>query len=205
MMGREEKRYHTVLMFGAPGSGKGTQGRILGDLPGFYHLSCGDVFRTLDARSDLGRTFIRYSSEGKLVPDEVTVELWAVHIRRLVETAVFQPDEDVLVLDGIPRNLHQARMMDPYIDVHLVLCLDTPDKAKLVERMRKRALHENRLDDLNETVIRARFEEYERETLDVLQHYDHDRIRHVDASRSPIEVLSDVIGVVRFASADVVS
>ena len=178
-MDQDRSRYHTILMFGAPGSGKGTQGRILGDLPGFFHLSCGEVFRALDAKSELGQTFIRYSTEGKLVPDEVTVELWSAHIHRLVDTGGFRPEEEVLVLDGIP------------------------DQDKLVERMRRRALHENRLDDLNESVIRARFEEYEKETVAVLDHYGHDRIRHVDASRSPIEVLSDVIGVVRFASVEV--
>ena len=70
------KQFRTILMFGAPGSGKGTQGRILGDLPGFYHLSCGDVFRALNHRSELGQVFLEYSSQGKLVPDEFTIRLW---------------------------------------------------------------------------------------------------------------------------------
>lgn len=196
-------RYRTILMFGAPGSGKGTQGKILGDLPGFFHLSCGDVFRALDHKSELGQIFLEYSSEGKLVPDEFTIRLWLQHIHSLVETGVFRPDEEVLVLDGIPRNVSQSEMMEEYIEVILLVCLDTEEQDKLVERMRRRALHENRLDDANETVIRARFEEYERETEAVLQFYPPDRIRKVDASRSPIEVLSDVVGVVRFASAEV--
>ena len=62
-------RYQTILLFGAPGSGKGTQGKILGQIPGFYHLSCGEVFRTLDTSSELGRTFMEYSSRGELVPE----------------------------------------------------------------------------------------------------------------------------------------
>lgn len=199
----ELNRYRTILMFGAPGSGKGTQGKVLGDLPGFYHLSCGDVFRALNHRSELGQVFLKYSSEGKLVPDEFTIRLWLEHIHSLVETGVFRPDEEVLVLDGIPRNVHQSQMMEDYIDVILLVCLDTEEQDKLVERMRRRALHENRLDDANETVIRARFEEYAKETEAILQYYPPDRIRKVDASRMPIEVLSDVIGVVRFASAEV--
>lgn len=190
-------------MFGAPGSGKGTQGKILGDLPGFYHLSCGDVFRALNHRSELGQVFLKYSSEGKLVPDEFTIRLWLEHIHNLVDTGAFHPDEEVLVLDGIPRNVHQSQMMEEYIDVILLVCLDTEEQDKLIERMRRRALHENRLDDANENVIRARFEEYEKETEAILQYYSTDKIRKVDASRSPIEVLSDVIGVVRFASAEV--
>ena len=51
-------RYKTILLFGAPGAGKGTQGKILGQIPGFYHLACGDVFRSLDTTSDLGRKFL---------------------------------------------------------------------------------------------------------------------------------------------------
>ncbi|RLS46537.1 MAG: nucleoside monophosphate kinase, partial [Planctomycetota bacterium] len=51
-------RYKTILLFGAPGVGKGTQGKILGHIPGFYHLACGDVFRSLDMTSDLGKKFL---------------------------------------------------------------------------------------------------------------------------------------------------
>ena len=74
-------RYKTVLLFGAPGSGKGTQGKILGAIPGFYHSACGDVFRTLDLQSEMGRIFWQYSSQGKLVPDEFTVNVWKNYIR----------------------------------------------------------------------------------------------------------------------------
>jgi len=66
----------TYLIFGAPGSGKGTQGRALGTLPGFFHCASGDVFRSIDTRSSLGKAFVEYSSKGQLVPDEITVELW---------------------------------------------------------------------------------------------------------------------------------
>ena len=68
-------RYRTILLFGAPGSGKGTQGKILGNIPGFHHSSSGDIFRTLDLQSEMGRTFWQFSSQGKLVPDEFTVKL----------------------------------------------------------------------------------------------------------------------------------
>ncbi len=110
-MGDEKKRYHTILMFGPPGSGKGTQGKVIGDLPGFFHLACGDVFRSLDPNSDLGKTFLEFSSQGKLVPDNFTVELWLDHVHRLVQANHFRPEEEVLILDGIPRNPHQAEMM----------------------------------------------------------------------------------------------
>ena len=60
--------YRTILLFGAPGSGKGTQGKILGSIPGFFHCACGDVFRSLDLKTEIGQAFLAYSSRGELVP-----------------------------------------------------------------------------------------------------------------------------------------
>ena len=68
--------YKTVLLCGAPGAGKGTQGKILGSIPGFFHLSCGDVFRTININSELGQKICEYTARGDLVPDDITVELW---------------------------------------------------------------------------------------------------------------------------------
>ena len=196
MSNSQEQHYRTVLVFGPPGSGKGTQGKVLGGLPGFHHLACGDVFRALDPNSDLGKTFLHYSSQGKLVPDSFTVQLWAEHVNGLVQAGRFRPDEEILVLDGIPRNRHQAEMMEEYIDVILMICLGASDEEALVQRMKRRALHENRLDDANEDVIRQRFREYAAETAPVLGYYTQDLIRTVEAVQTPIEVLHAVVGTV---------
>ncbi|MDA0746177.1 MAG: nucleoside monophosphate kinase [bacterium] len=195
-MATKKEQYRTILMFGAPGSGKGTQGRVLGDLPGFFHLSCGDVFRGLNHRSELGKTFLAFSSQGKLVPDNFTVQLWLEHIHRLVQTGSFHPGEEILVLDGIPRNRHQAEMMEEYIDVNLLICLGASSNEVLVERMRRRALHENRLDDANEDIIRQRFEAYEAETKPVLEYYPSEMIHFVDTSGTPLDALRGVIQAV---------
>src|SRR5512137_1721223 len=96
------------LILGAPGSGKGTQGKVLGAIPRFFHCACGDVFRSLDTRTPLGQRFVEYSSKGELVPDELTVELWKAQIDRVADAGNYKPDLDILVLDGIPRNVHQA-------------------------------------------------------------------------------------------------
>jgi adenylate kinase len=77
-------RFRTFLILGAPGSGKGTQGKVLGTIPRFHHVACGDVFRSLDTRTPLGQEFVRYSSEGKLVPDDLTVQLWRANIKNKV-------------------------------------------------------------------------------------------------------------------------
>jgi len=113
----DSPRFRTILILGAPGSGKGTQGKILGAIPRFHHLACGDVFRSLDTRTALGQKFVEYSSRGELVPDDVTVQLWRANIKQRVDGHIFKPEIDFLVLDGIPRNVEQAKNKEQYIDV----------------------------------------------------------------------------------------
>lgn len=191
-------RFKTLLIFGAPGSGKGTQGRTLGTIPGFYHCACGDVFRGLDVNSELGREFLKYSSKGKLVPDEMTVRLWIQWIQTIVESGQFKPQQDYLILDGIPRNIEQAKLMEKYIDVRHIFHLSCPDRDKLVARLKSRALKDNRLDDANEDVIRNRLAIYESESKPTLEFYGKELRQDIDASLSPVEVLAEVLkGVLR--------
>jgi adenylate kinase len=186
-------RYRTILFFGAPGSGKGTQGKILGKTPGFYHCACGDVFRSLDPASELGAEFLEYSSKGKLVPDEITVRLWHESIRKTVESGKFRPDRDYLILDGIPRNVGQAALMEDLIEVRRVFHLSCPDRDKLVARLKKRALRDNRLDDANEEVIRHRLATYDSESKPMLEHYSSVKRHDIDATMTPLEVLHGII------------
>ena len=196
-MSNDQERYRTILIFGAPGSGKGTQGRILGDIPGFFHLACGDVFRSLNPESQLGKTFVEYSSKGNLVPDKITLDVWEDHIRNRVEAGDFRPGSETLVLDGIPRSLEQARMIERYIDVCLLIYLEAVDENELIRRVQRRALQENRLDDASESVVRNRLGAYSAETAPLLDFYPADLIRNVDAAKSPIEVVQEVLAAVR--------
>lgn len=182
-----------ILMLGAPGSGKGTQGKVLGAVPRFFHFACGDVFRSLDTRSPLGRRFVEYSSKGELVPDELTVELWKAQIDRVADAGTYKPELDILVLDGIPRNVHQAEMLSQYIEVAQVFHLSCPDREELVRRMRKRALKDNRFDDAKEEVIRSRFATYEAETKPILEFYSSGLACEIDAAQSPLKVFHDMI------------
>jgi len=188
-------KYTTYLLFGAPGSGKGTQGRSLGSIPRFFHCACGDVFRTIDTRTRLGRAFLEYSSRGELVPDDITVELWKARIDAAVDAHQFKPDIDVLVLDGIPRNVAQAKIMDKLIDVKKVFHLSCPKREALFARLKKRALKDNRLDDANEEVIKRRLATYENESKPVLEHYK-DRVQMVDATEPPARVLFHILETV---------
>ncbi len=188
------RRYRTLLLFGAPGSGKGTLGKALGAIPGFYHCACGDVFRNLDMSSPLGREFMKYSAQGLLVPDDITVALWKDSIDGMVSVRRFVPDRDLLVLDGIPRSVEQARIMDDHIIVEHILHLECANRTLMAERLKRRALKENRLDDASDDVIRRRWEVYDHESRPVLSHYDPDRVDQVDALGSPVSVLHDVLG-----------
>ena len=189
-------RYRTILLCGAPGAGKGTQGKILGQVPGFFHLACGDVFRSLDTNSELGKKFLEYSSRGELVPDEVTIEMWRQNAHAQTVLSLYKPSVDLLILDGIPRNLSQAIAMDQHLDVLQVIHLVCPNLDAMVMRMKRRALKENRLDDADEDVIRRRFEVYDAETRPVLAHYEDSIIHEIDAMGSPAEVLQHLLEVV---------
>ncbi len=190
------ERYKTYLIFGAPGSGKGTQGKTLGTIPRFFHCACGDVFRSLDTRTDLGQAFLSYSSKGALVPDEITLQLWQVHIADCVRSHRFKPELDALVLDGIPRNTQQAELMSGIIDVRRVFHLSCPNRNALVDRLKKRALKDNRLDDANEEVIRHRLETYEKESKPLLDFYGPQLTTNIDASQTPAQVLHSILSTI---------
>ncbi len=189
-------KYQTILIFGAPGSGKGTQGKALGLLPGFFHFACGDVFRSLDTTTDVGQAFLEYSSKGELVPDEITIRLWAGRIKQAVESRDFRPSLDYLVLDGIPRDVNQAALMKDEVDVRAVFHLTCPDREQLILRLKNRALKDNRFDDANEQVIRKRLETYEAESRPLLDYYDRSIIHTIDALQTPARVMLEILQVV---------
>ena len=189
---KHSKPHPAVLIVGAPGSGKGTQGKVLGALPRFFHCACGDIFCSLDTRTSLGQKFVEHSSKGGLVPDELTIDLWKVQIDNWIETYHYKPDIDILVLDGIPRNVQQAEILDRYIEVYRVIHLTCPDREELARRMRKRALKDNRFDDASDEVINHRIETYVDETRPLIDYYEG-KVSDVDATRQPVEVLGMII------------
>jgi adenylate kinase len=186
-------KYRTILLFGAPGAGKGTQGKILGTIPNFFHCACGDVFRSLKHDSDLGRVFLDYSSRGELVPDEPTIKLWRHFIEASTKTGRFRPEQDTLVLDGIPRNVPQAQILDESLEVTGIFYLRCTQKADLIDRLQRRALKENRLDDAQLEVIRNRLATYERETKPVLEFYGKKILHRINADQKPSKVLFDIL------------
>jgi adenylate kinase len=191
-------KYRSILLFGAPGAGKGTQGKILGVIPNFFHCACGDVFRNLRADSSLGKLFIEYSSRGELVPDGPTIELWRQFIENTTKIGRFHPEQDTLVLDGIPRNVAQAEILRDTLEVVAVFYLKDSNEEKLIARIQRRAIKENRLDDANLTVIRQRLETYESETKPVLNFYGDKLVHQINADQTPAKVLADVLQVAAY-------
>jgi len=188
-------KYRSILLFGAPGAGKGTQGKVLGVIPNFHHCACGDVFRNLRPDSPLGKVFIEYSSRGQLVPDETTIELWKQNIANTTQIGRFHPEQDTLVLDGIPRNVHQAESLRDTLNVVAVFYLKSTDEKKLIARIQRRAIKENRLDDANLSIIRERLKVYEKETKPLLNFYGRKLVHQINADQSPAKVLADILHI----------
>lgn len=187
-----EPAYRAVLLFGAPGVGKGTQGQRLGGLPHFVHLSTGEMFRSLDKNSPLGKEVRGFTERGVLVPDELTIRIFHDAVHRLIASRRFDPARDTLVLDGVPRNVHQCRILDREIRVVRIIHLVSSNEEAMVARMKKRAQLEGRKDDADEAVIRRRFDVYRRETEPVLGHYPAELILEIDALGTPDEVAAAI-------------
>jgi len=149
-----------VLIFGPPGSGKGTVGAKLAATTSLKHLSTGDIFRGIAPSSENGKLIASYSSAGKLVPDTATAQIFERFIKGLIDTNKLNPDKDMLLLDGIPRTPDQVDLIKDIVDVKHVFVLEIKDDATIVARLLNRAKIEGRKDDADESIIKNRLVEY---------------------------------------------
>src|SRR5213078_2922047 len=157
-----------ILLLGAPGAGKGTQGKVLAERLGLPKITTGDILRAaVQAGTPLGKEAKRYMDGGKLVPDAV--------ILGLIKDELVKPEATAgAILDGFPRTAAQAELVDRTLAErgqrlnHIVL-LDVPEE-ELVRRMRGRAAHEGRSDDTPDA-IRTRLQVYQRDTAPLIAHY----------------------------------
>ncbi|MEX0962387.1 MAG: nucleoside monophosphate kinase [Simkaniaceae bacterium] len=185
--------FEAVLIFGPPGCGKGTQGKFLSSGGNHYHLSSGDIFRGLSPESHAGQLFHKYAGRGHLLPDEVTIEIWHHYVHGLIATNRYFPNRQLLLLDGLPRTLHQAEILDQYLKVQKIILLEAKDMDVFIQRIKRRGMIERRLDDQDEKTLIHRMQVYEKETHRVLEHYPKDLVSRFHADQKPLEVLRDIL------------
>ena len=120
----ERHRYRSIILFGMPGSGKGTQGAVLGQLPDWIHISMGDIFRKIPRNGKFGREIESYTSQGLMVPDDLTVRIFERHLNILEMQELIIPEQHILILDGLPRNYAQAERLERFHRRHADLPLE---------------------------------------------------------------------------------
>ncbi len=184
-----------VILFGPPGSGKGTQSEKLVDKYGLIHLSTGNILREeIKNNTALGLEARQYIDNGQLVPDAVVIGM----IRSALAA---QPDAEGFLFDGFPRTVAQAEALDVLLaenheEINIVLALEVGEE-ELVARLLNRGKTSGRSDDINEEVVRARILEYEDKTAPVAGYYGQlnklSRVRGVGDIETIFDALCDQI------------
>lgn len=185
-----------LVLFGPPGSGKGTQANKLVEKFNLIHISTGDLFRyEMGNDTPLGREAKSYISKGELVPDEVTIGM----LRNKVEA---HPDARGFIFDGFPRTIRQAEALDALLagsgtSVSALVALQVDDE-EIVQRIKLRGATSGRPDDSDESIIRNRIEVYKSETTPVFDYYAQSGKSHsvngVGSIGEIFQRLSDIVG-----------
>ena len=179
-----------ILLLGAPGAGKGTQGKVLAERLGLPKITTGDILRAaVQAGTSLGREAKRYMDEGKLVPDAV--------ILGLIKEELAKPEASAgAILDGFPRTAAQAELVDRTLAergqrLNHILLLDVAE-GELVRRLQGRASLEGRSDDTPEAV-RTRLQVYQRDTAPLIAHYaQRGNVHRVPATGTVEEIATEI-------------
>ena len=180
-----------LILFGPPGSGKGTQSEKLIEKYGLIHLSTGNLLRAeIDSRTDLGLAAKSFMDKGQLVPDEVVLGMIACALDANVHANGF-------LFDGFPRTATQAEALDKLLElkntgITMMLAMEVSEE-ELVNRLLKRGITSGRSDDNNEGVIRARIAEYHNKTAAVADYYrKFDKVVKVKGEGSVEEIFNEL-------------
>lgn len=159
-----------IVLFGPPGSGKGTQAQNLIEKFNLKQISTGDLFRyNMKNGTELGQLAKSYIDKGELVPDQVTTDMLIDEVKKPTDTNGF-------IFDGYPRTANQTEALEKIVkeilngEISVCLSLIVNDEI-LVERLLKRGETSGRTDDSNEEIIRARIKEYYTKTAEVAELY----------------------------------
>lgn len=178
-----------LVLFGPPGSGKGTQSERLVEKYGFVHLSTGNLLREeISNKTPLGIEAKKFMDNGQLVPDEVVIGMVDSFFEKHKEAPGF-------LFDGFPRTVAQAQALDKLLDlrktnIRQVLALEVTEE-ELVSRLLNRGKTSGRSDDTNEDVIRKRFAVYSNETTPVAEYYKkHKKFKSIHGEGSVDEIFA---------------
>ena len=175
------------VLFGKPGSGKGTQAEHLSEKYKLYHISTGDLFRkNISQNTNLGLLAQSYMDKGELVPDEVTIKMLENEIKE-------NPQSKGFLFDGFPRTIAQAESLDKFLksidmQINATIALDV-DEEELISRIIDRGKTSNRSDDQDIEKIQNRFKEYNMKTSTLSKYYkDQKKFFEVDGSGTVDEI-----------------
>jgi adenylate kinase len=176
-----------LILFGPPGSGKGTQSERLISKYGLKHLSTGDLLRSeIAGQTPLGLAAKSFMDKGQLVPDEVVIEMISSALDN-------NPQAHGFLFDGFPRTTAQAEALDKLLNqkgtsIVVVLALQVGEK-ELIKRLLNRGLTSGRADDVNEEIIRNRIAEYEKKTAAVADYYKkYDKVVYIEGEGDVDEI-----------------
>jgi adenylate kinase len=188
---------YNLILFGPPGSGKGTQAKIMEEKFKFLQISTGDLFRAeLGSKkkgiepTELGKEARSYMDKGQLVPDSVTIKMLKKHVEK-------HPGVPGYIFDGFPRTVAQAEALDHFLEergesVTDLIMLEVDDE-EIVRRLLERGKDSGRADDASEEVIRNRIEVYRQETSPVYDYYDEQNLSRKLSGKGTLDEVADRI------------
>jgi len=184
-----------IVIFGAPGSGKGTQSDMMIEKYGFGHISTGDVLRNeIKNGTELGKTAQRFIDQGQLIPDELMIDILA----SVYDS--FGREHKGVIFDGFPRTIPQAEALKKMLSergdkVAAMIELDVPED-ELMKRLLLRGQQSGRSDD-NEETIRKRLGVYHNQTMPLIDWYSREGIRyHIDGLGALDRIFADICAVI---------
>ncbi len=158
-----------LILFGKPGSGKGTQAEFVKQKYDLVHISTGDVFRfNISKNTELGELAKSYMDKGDLVPDKVTIKMLEAEVEKF-------PNANGFIFDGFPRTSTQAQILDDFLNsknmsISMTIALEV-DENLLIDRLINRGRDSGRTDDQDKSKIQNRFDEYNKKTAPLIDYY----------------------------------